>query len=50
MPGVFQAIGSNVDVTAFTLVGLTANATDVVATIPWAYTVKATGQSAAAFS
>ena len=46
VPGFFAAIGSNVDVTEFTLVGLTSNETDVVATIHWAYTVKSTGKRA----
>ena len=49
VPGFFQAIGSNVDVTEFTLVSLTANETDVVATIRWAYTVKATGKRASMY-
>ena len=46
VPKFFAAIGSNVDVTEFTLVGLTSNDTDVVATIHWAYTVKSTGKRA----
>lgn len=46
VPGFFTAIGSNVDVTEFTLVGMTSNDTDVVATIHWTYAVKATGKRA----
>jgi uncharacterized protein len=49
VPGFFAAIGSNVDVSEFTLVGCTSNETDVVATIHWAYTVKATGKSVAMY-
>jgi ketosteroid isomerase-like protein len=42
----FDEIGSNVDVTEFELIGLTSNQTDVIATIHWSYSVKATGKTA----
>jgi ketosteroid isomerase-like protein len=46
VPGFFEQIAANVDVTEFEIVGLTANATDVVATIHWSYRVRATGRMA----
>jgi uncharacterized protein len=49
VPGFFQQIGANVDVTEFEIVGLTSNATDVVATIHWSYRVRATGRMASMF-
>lgn len=49
VPRFFAAIGDNVDVTEFDLVGLTANDTDVVATVHWTYTVKATGKRASMY-
>lgn len=45
----FGEIGSNVDVSEFELVGMTSNETDVVSTIHWTYTVKATGKSASMY-
>ncbi len=47
VPAFFTAIGESVQVTEFTVLGYTANATDVVATVRWAYTVRATGKRAA---
>jgi ketosteroid isomerase-like protein len=47
VPGFFAAIGESVDVTEFTVLGYTANDTDVVATVRWAYTVRATGKRTA---
>ena len=38
VPRFFKEIGSNVEVTEFTLVSLTSNETDVVATVHWTYT------------
>ena len=38
VPRFFKEIGSNVEVTEFTLVSLTSNETDVIATVRWAYT------------
>ncbi len=49
VPRFFEAIGSSVEITEFTLVGFTSNETDVVATIHWAYTVRATGKSTAMY-
>jgi uncharacterized protein len=49
VPRFFKEIGSNVEVTEFTVVSLTSNDTDVVATIHWAYTVNKTGKSAAMY-
>jgi ketosteroid isomerase-like protein len=49
VPEFFAAIGSNVDVTQFDVVGLAANDTDVIATIRWSYTVKATGKTASMY-
>ena len=49
VPRFFKEIGSNVDIREFTLVGFTSNETDVVATIHWTYTVKATGRSTAMY-
>jgi len=46
VPGFFQAIGANIDTTEFTVVSMTSNDTDVVATIHWSYTVNATGKRA----
>ena len=49
VPRFFKEIGSNVDVTEFEVVSLTANETDVVATIHWTFTVNATGKSASMY-
>lgn len=49
VPRFFKEIGSNADVTEFTVLGFTSNETDVVATIHWAYTVNATGKTAAMY-
>src|SRR2546423_3362390 len=38
VPRFFKEIGSNVDVTEFSLLSFTANETDVVATVHWTYT------------
>lgn len=42
----FKEIGTNVEVTAFDVVGYTSNDTDVVSTVRWSFTVHATGKSA----
>ena len=42
----FQEIGTSVEVDEFTLVGMTSNDTDVIATVHWAYTVRSTGKRA----
>lgn len=49
VPRFFKEIGSNVEVTEFSLVSLTSNDTDVVATVRWAYRVNATGKTAAMY-
>jgi uncharacterized protein len=49
VPRFFKEIGSNVDVTEFSVLSLTSNETDVVATIRWAYTVHSTGKEAAMY-
>jgi len=49
VPRFFKEIASNVEVTEFELVSLTSNETDVVATIHWTFTVKATGKTASMF-
>jgi hypothetical protein len=42
----FNAIGSSVEVTEFTPLSFTANETDVMVAVRWAYTVHATGKRA----
>jgi uncharacterized protein len=49
VPRFFKEIGSNVEITEFTLLSFTSNESDVVATVRWAYTVNATGNSAAMY-
>ena len=49
VPRFFKEIASNVEITEFTVVGLTSNASDVVATIHWAFTVNSTGKRAAMY-
>lgn len=49
VPRFFDEIGSNVEVSEFELIGMTANESDVIATVPWTYTVKATGKTAAMY-
>jgi len=49
VPRFFKEIGSNVEITQFDLVSFTSNDTDVVSIVRWAYTVHATGRSAAMF-
>ena len=46
VPRFFEAIGSNVDISSFDIIGMTANDTDVVTTVHWSFTVKATGKTA----
>lgn len=43
----FEEIGSSIAISEFTPLSFTSNETDVIATIWWAYTVHATGKSAA---
>lgn len=49
VPRFFEAIATSVDISEFEIVGMTANPTDVVATIHWTYTVKATGKTASMY-
>ena len=49
VPRFTQEIGSNVEVTEFTLVSIASNETDVMAIIHWTYTVNTTGKSAAMY-
>jgi ketosteroid isomerase-like protein len=46
VPRFFQGIGANVDITEFVPLSFTSNATDVMVSIRWAFTVRATGKSA----
>ena len=45
----FDEIGSNVTITEFTPLSFMSNDTDVIVTVRWAYTVNATGKSAAMY-
>jgi ketosteroid isomerase-like protein len=49
VPRFFKEIVSNLDITEFAPVSFTSNETDVVATVHWAFTVNATGKSAAMY-
>jgi uncharacterized protein len=49
VPGFFEEIGANVEVSEFTPVSFTSNDTDVIVTVHWAYTVNATGKRAEMF-
>jgi ketosteroid isomerase-like protein len=49
VPRFFEAIAGSIDITEFAPVSFTSNETDVVATIHWTYTVKATGRTAAMY-
>jgi ketosteroid isomerase-like protein len=49
VPRFFKEIGTNVDVTEFDLVSFTSNDTDVVATVHWTFTVRATGKTASMY-
>ena len=46
VPAFFDAIAGAVDVESFEPIGYATGETDVIATVRWAYTVKATGRSA----
>lgn len=46
VPGFFEAIASSVDISEFEIVGTTTSEADVITTIHWTYTVKATGKTA----
>ncbi|HEV3354229.1 MAG TPA: nuclear transport factor 2 family protein [Acidimicrobiales bacterium] len=49
VPRFFKEIAANVDVSEFDLVSFTSNDTDVVATVHWTYTVRATGKTASMY-
>jgi ketosteroid isomerase-like protein len=50
VPRFFEAIAANVDISKFDIVTMTANDEgDVIATIDWSFTVKATGKTASMF-
>ena len=49
VPSFFEAIAANLDISEFEIVGMTANDTDVVTTVHWTFTVKATGKSASMY-
>ena len=49
VPAFFEAIGANVEVTEFDVQSMTSNDTDVVATVHWTFTVRATGKTASMF-
>ena len=49
VPSFFEAIASSVDISAFDILGLASNDTDVVATLHWTFTVKATGKTASMY-
>lgn len=49
VPRFFDEIGSNVEITEFTPLSFTSNATDVVVTVWWEYTVRTTGKHAAMY-
>ncbi|MFI5041930.1 MAG: nuclear transport factor 2 family protein [Acidimicrobiales bacterium] len=46
VPSFFEAIGSSLDISEFEIVGMTSNETDVITTVHWIFTVKATGKTA----
>ena len=49
VPSFFEAIASSVDISAFDILGLASNDTNVVATLHWTFTVKATGKTASMY-
>lgn len=49
VPAFFAAIGDHVDITEFAPLSFTCNDTDVVTTVHWSFTVKATGKTASMF-
>jgi len=49
VPRFFKAIADHVQVTEFDVVSLTANDTDVVATVHWSFTVNQTGKTASMY-
>ncbi len=49
VPRFFKEIGTNIDVTEFSIIGLTSNDIDVIATVHWTFTVHATGKTASMY-
>jgi ketosteroid isomerase-like protein len=49
VPGFFAAIAGALDISEFTIVGMTSNDTDVVATVHWTFTARATGKTGAMY-
>ena len=49
VPRFFKEIAANVDISEFDVMSLTANGTDVVATVHWTFTVNATGKTASMY-
>lgn len=49
VPRFFKEIVTNVDVTEFDLIGFASSESDVVATIHWTFTVRATGKTASMY-
>ena len=49
VPRFFKEIGTNIDVTEFSIIALTSNDTDVVATVHWTFSVHTTGKTASMY-
>ena len=49
VPGFFAAIASNVDISEFDVQSFATSERDVIATVHWTYTVKATGRTASMY-
>ena len=49
VPAFFAAIASNVEISEFDVVSITANDTDVIAIVHWTYNVPATGKTASMY-
>ena len=49
VPAFFEAIGAHVDVTEFDVLSITSNDANVVSTVHWTFTVKATGKTASMY-
>ena len=49
VPRFFKEIGTNVDIAEFDILGFTSNDTDVIATVHWTFTVRATGKTASMY-
>jgi ketosteroid isomerase-like protein len=49
VPNFFEAIASSLDISEFEIIGMTSSDTDVVTTVHWSFTVKATGKTASMY-